>query len=194
MLGDRDVGIYSAAVRISSAFYFLPIVIGWSLQTAVVQAKNTNEDLYFDKLSKLFTAMALSAYLLILPISFFSKQIIMLLFGAHFEQAGAVLGVHIFASLFLFVGIVRGLWVTNESHMKFAMWANAGAGALNIILNYILIPRIGIMGAAYATLVSYFFTYVGAGLFFTPARKIVLMQIRAILLIDIYTRLRATKA
>ena len=59
-----------------------------------------------------------------------------------------------------------------------------------IVLNYFWIPSYGIIGAAWATLVSYFFTYVGSGLFFSPARKIAVMQLKSIFLLDLFNQLR----
>jgi len=196
MLNSYELGQYSAAVRISSVWYFMPMTIGWSIQTAVVNAKKQNEVFYYKRLQMLFTLLACMAYALIVPISYFSNDIILLLFGSAYNMAGDVLAVHIIASLFVFVGIIRGLWVTNESHFQFDFFSNMAAGILNIVLNYFLIPSYEIIGAAWATLVSYFFTYVGSGLFFPPARKIAIMQFKSIFLLDLLNQLRfiGTKA
>ncbi|CAN2049940.1 Flippase [Candidatus Magnetomoraceae bacterium gMMP-1] len=184
MLSAYEVGQYSAAVRISSLWYFIPLTIGWSIQTAIVNAKKHSQKLYYERLQIAFTVMALLAYLFIVPISFFANNIIDLLFGSAYFMAGEVLALHIIALLFVFVGSVRGLWVTNESHFKFALMSNVSAGILNIVLNYIWIQKYGIIGAAWATLFSYFVTYVGTGFFFVPARKILVMQLKAIFLIE----------
>lgn len=196
MLNSYELGQYSAAVRISSVWYFMPMTIGWSIQTAVVNAKKQNEVFYYKRLQMLFTLLACMAYALIVPISYFSNDIILLLFGSAYKMAGDVLAVHIIASLFVFVGIIRGLWVTNESYFKFDFFSNMAAGIFNIVLNYFLIPSYGIIGAAWATLVSYFFTYIGSGLFFPPARKIAIMQLKSIFLLDLLFQLRfiGTKA
>jgi len=51
---------------------------------------------------------AIMGYFLILPISYFSNDIINLLFGKSYQQAGNVLAIHIFASLFVFINVARG--------------------------------------------------------------------------------------
>jgi len=184
MLGSYEVGQYSAAVRISSVWYFIPLTIGWSVQTAIVNAKKQSEELYHARLQSLFTIMAIMAYFLIVPVAYFSHEIINILFGEAYMLAGPILTIHIVASLFVFVGNPRGLWVLNESYLKFALFSNMSAGILNIELNYLWLPVYGIEGAAWATLISYVFTYVISGFFFNPARKITFMQLKSIFLID----------
>ena len=193
ILGSYIVGQYSAAVRISSLWYYIPIAVGWSIQTAIVNAKKHNENLYYKRLQMLFTLMALIAYVLIVPISFFADEIINILFGQAYNMAGSMLAIHIIASLFVFVGSIRALWVTNESYFKFALFATLGAGVINVILNLLWIPQYGGIGAAWATLISYAFSYVVSGFLFVPARKVAVMQIKSILLVDIYNQYKNTK-
>jgi len=190
MLTNYDVGQYNAAVRISSVWYFIPITVGWSLQTAIVEAKKHGEKQYHDRLQQLFTLMAVIAYLLIIPIAYFSNDIIDLLFGAAYSAAGKVLRLHIVAAMFVFVGSIRGLWVTNESYFGFTLFSTLSAGLLNIILNFLWVPVFGILGAALATLAAYFFVFIASGMFFPPARKIVMMQLKSVLLIDLVKQIK----
>jgi PST family polysaccharide transporter len=184
--GSYEVGQYSAAVRVSSAWYFIPMAIGWSVQTAVVKAKEKSEKLYLERLFMLFTLLAVAAYILVVPVSYFSQEIIELLYGSAFMIAGKVLAIHILATVFVFVGVARGLWVSTESHFRFALFSNMAAGLLNVVLNIIWIPGYGALGAAWATVISYFVTYIGSGFFYKPAIRIALMQIRALMGIGIF--------
>lgn len=193
MLSSYDVGQYSAAVRISSLWYFIPLTLGWSVQTAIVNARKRSRELYYRRLQLLFTSMALLAYMLVLPVSYFSHEIVDVLFGKDYSLAGSILAVHIFASIFVFIGSIRGLWVTNESYFKFALFSNVSAGGINIVLNYLWLPQYGVIGAAWATLISYSFTFLFSGVFFGPARKIVRMQLRALLILDLPTLLTGVK-
>ncbi len=190
MIGDRAVGIYGAVVRVSTIWYFIPMAVTWSVQPAIVRAREKGKTLYYTRLQDLFTAMALVAYAISIPIALSSSLIIRVLFGSEYLEAGPILAVHILSSVFLFIGIVRGLWVTNESYFKFGLMANTLAAMTNIVLNAVMIPRFGIIGAAYATFISYFVTYIGASLLYTEARPIFRMQIRSLLLIDLYRMVR----
>ncbi|XKH01366.1 flippase [Marinobacter nauticus] len=184
MLTSYHVGQYSAAVRISSIWYIFPMTIGWAIQTAVVNAKKTSESLYYERLQDLFTVMAMLAYLIIIPITYFSQDIINIFFGEEYSSSGDVLSLHIWSALFVFVGSIRGLWIINESYYRFVLFANIGAGLVNVLLNYLWLPKFGIIGAAWATLLSYGFTYVVSGFLFRPASRIAWMQMKSILLLD----------
>jgi O-antigen/teichoic acid export membrane protein len=186
MLDNHAVGQYSVAVSLSSLWFFLPMLIRKSILPAFVNARKKDIDLYNNRLKIVFSIMALIAYVIIIPISLLSNTIINILYGVNYLAASNVLSIHIFCLLFFFIGIGRGLWIVNESYFKFDLLNNIGAGILNIILNFFLLPKLGIIGAAYATLVSYSFTFFFGNLLFKPARKIFLMQLRALLLLDLF--------
>ena len=85
--------------------------------------------------------------------------------------------------IFVFLGIARGLWVITESHLKLNLFSNLIGAGINIVLNILFLPKYGIIGAAYATLISYFSMYIALGLFYKPARGITMIQLRALSLI-----------
>ena len=81
MLGAEAVGNYSAAVKISEIWYFIPVVINSSLFPAILDAKKKNHRFYYKRLQQLFNMLVWTAVLIAIPISFFSEIIIGLLFG-----------------------------------------------------------------------------------------------------------------
>ncbi|MCD4770581.1 MAG: flippase [Bacteroidales bacterium] len=186
MLSSYEVGQYSVAARLSSLWFFIPLVIRQSVLPVFVNAKNQNEDIYYKRLNSMFSIMVFISYLIVIPFFLLSNKIIYVLYGSQYNEAGDVLAIHIFSLIFFFIGIGRGLWVVNESYFKFDLVNNIGAGILNIILNLLLLPKLGIIGAAYATLVSYSFTFFFGNLLFKPARRIFIMQARALLLMDLF--------
>lgn len=191
LLGSYYVGQYSVAVKISSIFYFIPSAIRSGILPAFVNAKEKDKSLYYNRLAAVFTLMSLFSYLIMIPIYIFSNDIIGILFGPDYSLAGDVLKIHVLSLLFFFLGVGRGLWVVNESFFKFDLFSNIGAGIINIILNMMFIPRMGILGAAYATIISYSFTFFFSNLFFKPANIIFIMQLKGMFLINL-TRLRKT--
>lgn len=156
MLDAEAVGQYAAAVRISEAWYFIPIVIASSLFPAIINAKQQSEELYYTRLQKLYDLMVGSAIMIALPMTFLSDWAIHLFYGEEYNQAGDVLMIHIWAGVFVFLGVASGKWLLSENLQIFST-VNTTIGAIvNIVLNYILIQKIGIVGAAWATLISYF--------------------------------------
>ena len=57
MLGAQQVGHYAAAVKLSEAWYFIPIAITSSVFPAIINAKKQSEALYYQRLQKLYNLM-----------------------------------------------------------------------------------------------------------------------------------------
>jgi O-antigen/teichoic acid export membrane protein len=155
IMGEHAVGIYAAGVKLTEVFYFIPGVICGSLFTAIVNAKKTNSKIYFGRLKNLYFLLFGLALLVAVPISLLAKPIISLVFGASYLASASVLQLYIWSSLGLFVGTGVGHQLMAENRTKTIFWLNFGTMILNVGLNILLIPKIGLIGAALATLISY---------------------------------------
>lgn len=154
MLDNEAVGQYAAAVRISEAWYVIPMVIVSSLFPALINAKKQSETLYNFRLQKLYDLMTWMALAIAFPMTFLSDWIINLLYGAQYSEAGSVLMIHIWTSIFVFFGVVTSNYLIVEN-WTFKAFIRTFLGAVsNIIFNLILIPKYGINGAAIATFLS----------------------------------------
>ena len=183
MIGDKPVGIYSAATRLSEVWYFIPLAIYSSVSPSIVEAKKISEDLYYQRIGKLFRLMAVISYGIAIFTTLFSNILVLTLFGHAYGEAGAVLSIHIWASIFYFLGVARTPWILNEGHMKLSLYSAILGATINIILNLFLIPKYGPMGAAIATLVSYAFSSFLFNAFLRTTRIIFSMQLCALLFI-----------
>jgi len=156
MISVEAVGQYAAAVRISEAWYFIPIVIASSLFPSIINAKKQSETLYYARLQKLYDLMVWMAIAIALPMTFLSDSVVSVLYGEQYNQAGSVLMIHIWAGVFVFLGVASGKWFVSENLQIFSTINTTIGAIVNVGLNYILIQRMGIEGAAWATLISYF--------------------------------------
>jgi polysaccharide transporter, PST family len=158
LLNNKAVGVYSAATRISEIWYFVPMSIASSLLPIIVQIKQQSELVYYAKLQSVFDTMAILAYTIILPITFLSNKIILLLYGNLYYESAQILTIHIWAGLFVFLGVARGLWILAEGYTKISLYTTSIGALLNVVLNFYLIPQYGALGAAIATVISYCFS------------------------------------
>lgn len=154
ILGSEAVGQYAAAVRLSEAWYFMPMAISASLFPAIINAKKVSEKLYYERLQKLYNFMVWIAAAIALPMTFMSDWIVKLLYGEQYYEAGGVLMIHIWAGIFVFLGVASGRWFVSENLQKYTFYRTVSGAIINIILNLSLIPKYGIQGAAVATLIS----------------------------------------
>ena len=149
------VGQYAAAVRISEVWYFLPVMLATSLFPAIINAKKISQELYYERLQKFYSMMFWISIVIAIPVTFLAEWVINLLFGGQYNQAGSVLKIHIWALVFVFMGVAGGRWMLCEN-LQLITTFNTVVGAIsNIVLNIILIPKYGINGAAIATIISY---------------------------------------
>lgn len=156
MLDNNAVGQYAAAVRISEAWYFLPLAICSSLFPAIINAKKVSEELYHQRLKRLYSLMIWLGIAVSIPIMLLSDWLINLLYGSAYIGAGSILMIHIWAGVFVSIGIASSGWIINQNLQVYSTWNTIFGALLNIVLNYFLISAIGITGAALSTLVAYF--------------------------------------
>jgi len=155
ILGAEANGQYAAAVKLSELWYFIPVIITASLFPAIIKAKDESNDRFTSKMTNLYSLLIIIALCFTITFTFFSTPISLYLYGGRFNLVSSVLSIHIWAGIFVSIGVASGKWlIVND--LQFKGTKNTAIGALiNITLNLYLIPKMGITGAAVATLISY---------------------------------------
>ena len=180
ILNNEAVGIYSAAVRISEVWYFIPIIIISSLFPSIINTKKQNEVLYFLRLQKIYDLLIWLAIGVSLPVMFLSDWVVNFLYGEEYKLAGDVLMIHIWAGIFVFFGVARGKWLIIENLQKIGLVCTLIGAMVNIFLNYIFIEKYGVNGAAISTFFSYGVSALIVPLFFAKDRVSTLMFFRSL--------------
>jgi PST family polysaccharide transporter len=183
LLGDRAVGIFSAASRISEAWYFIPMAVVSSVTPTLVRSRISDDALYQRRVEHLFLflvgAMALPAAF----VAALSGTLVELLFGPQYAGAGKVLQVHVWASIFVALGVGSTACLVTEGLYRISLYATCIGAVVNILLNLVLIPRYGPTGAAVATVLGQAASGTFSLLFFgARTRDIFRCQIRALTL------------
>ena len=155
MMGNYEVGIYAAGVKLVEVWYFIPGVICGSLFPAIVNDKKTGEEMYKKRLRNFYTLMVIIPVLMAAIIAPLSKSIIFFIFGDGYLESAGVLQIYIWSSLGLFLGQAVTQYLMSENLVKTIFWLNFLAMVVNVILNLVLISILGLSGAAWATLISY---------------------------------------
>ena len=156
MLDTKAVGNYAVAVRLSEVWYFIPMAITSSVFPAIINAKKISKKLYYERLQKLYDLMTWLAISIALPIMLLSNNIIHLLFGTQYQAAAGVLRIHVWAGVFVFLGLATSKYLIAESYFRLPLLKTSIGAIFNIGANIILIPKYGINGAAIATVASQF--------------------------------------
>ncbi|MDP2939822.1 MAG: flippase [Candidatus Omnitrophota bacterium] len=179
MLNTAEVGYYAVAVKICEIFYTIPMILTASLFPAIINAKLKDKELYYDRLQKLFRFLFWTAVAISISITIAAKPMINILYGHEFSAAAKVLSIYIWASVFIFLGVASGKWVINENLQVYIMFYTIIGAVVNVILNLLLIPAMGINGAAIAAVISQLISAVFCNLLNKKTRIIFLLQMKS---------------
>ncbi|MFN2303414.1 MAG: flippase, partial [Anaerolineales bacterium] len=160
MLGQMgsktDLGYYSVAVRLSELWYFIPAALASSVFPSMIRTRHQKDPQIYEKRLQLFyDAMVGSSYLIVIPLVLLAKPLVLILFGTEYAQSGPILMVHAWAFIFVSIGVARGRWLVAENLVGFYLIATVLGAAVNLAINYVLIPRYAGLGAAWATVIAY---------------------------------------
>ena len=182
LAGPAAVGIYSAAAKLSEVWYFLPMALAASVLPAQLRVREREGEEYARRQQQYYDLSAAAAYVLSIPIALTAPWLVRLAYGAEFAAAGPILAVHIWSSIFVFLGVARGQWLVNEGLQKFYLVSTLAGAVANVSLNLVLIPRWGGLGAAWATVASYALAAWLASYLHPAVRATAAMQTRALLI------------
>lgn len=163
LLGDTENGYYSAAVSISEAFNFVPQVIISSLSVAAFLPPPK----LFDpkKLSQIKIALALTSSSLFIVLLVFAHQIVAILFGQNYSPTALLLMLLSPIPILWSLSIYQSTLMMHLRKASHDASRNILAAIVNIGLNFLLIPLIGLEGAALATVLSFVFLTLYPSLF-----------------------------
>lgn len=181
MVGGKEVGIYSVAVQLVEAWYFLPGVVISSVFPSIVEAREMGEAIFYERLQKLYNFMVFFSYIIAIPVTLLAGWFIKTLYGVAYSKAAPMLAVLIWSIVFTNLGMARSTFLTAMNWTKVHFFT-VGLGCLiNVILNYVLIPLFEGMGAVISSCVAYWFAAHGACFLYKPLNKTGSMMTKAII-------------
>lgn len=180
LMDHKAVGLYSVAVKLSDLWSFIAGAMVNSVTPSIVAAKDRSETIYYSKLQKLFNMMALITFAIAIPMSLFSKPLVILIYGQDYAPASEALSIYIWSGVFGFFGWAKTIWIITESRTTFALITTCCGAVMNVVMNFWLIPIYGGSGAAIATVVSFAFTDYVTCFIYPPARPLAWVMTKAL--------------
>jgi O-antigen/teichoic acid export membrane protein len=166
MAGDFVLGHYAAAVRVSELFEALPAAFGSAL-FPLLCISLADAPRFRRHIDIGFRYMILAGASLSVVCCLGARPIMHLYGGAKYSGSAPLLAVLIWSEIPIFFAstFCNGLLAGNLQ--KIVLWPTIAGAALNIGLNFYLIPRWGALGASWATVIAYWFCWT---LVFIPIR------------------------
>jgi O-antigen/teichoic acid export membrane protein len=160
MLGFHELGLYVAATKIYEGWIIVPYVISISLLPAILRLKEEGGD-YEKHMSLMISLLFWPSVVVALIITISSDYVIYLTFGPDYFASSNSLVIIMWASIFGAIGSLSARFLTVEGmESKIAKRGIFGL-LLNLMLNVPMIYFFGIEGAAFSTLITMFFIFVG---------------------------------
>ncbi len=154
MIGDRAVGVYSAATRVSEVWYFVPMTVSSSVMPSIFKAKEISNELYYQRIGQLNRGLVWLSIIVAIVMTFISTPLMIMLFGNSYIESGTILAVHIWTSVFVFTGVATSGWFIAENLTYLSLYRTLMGAIINVLLNIFLIPIYAGLGAAIATVVA----------------------------------------
>lgn len=160
-MGLSEVGLYSLAYKVAS----IVLIAISAINMAVTP-------FYYRRISKLGFVSASpwskefnNNYIKIIGVLvfiflMFSKEIILIFFGSNYFQSAYIVGLLLLSYYFSGTNNVNGRLILYKKKTHHSMAIDVSTAFLNILLNFLLIPKYGMIGAALATLASMMFAFI----------------------------------
>lgn len=184
ILGEKEVGIYTAAVKLSEAWYFVPMMITNSLFPAILNAKKVSEEQYLSRLQRLLTFLVWTSIAVALITTLLSNWLVVFLYGQAYQEAGQVLMIHAWSGVFVALGVASSAWLNSENLQHYSFYRTALGAVVNVLLNFVLIPKYGIIGAAVATVIAQSMAALFFDLLTAKTRLVFSMKLKAVFLLS----------
>lgn len=152
-LNTAAVGIYSIGVTIAQILWYASNSINSVLFPHLTFTSSGQEKNIFT--AEIIKYNFLINLVILFLLSLFGKFLVLILYGNDFIQAYYIFLILAPGLLLDSIGRNVATWLKSEGKPLILSWISFGSLSFNILLNFILIPKYGLYGAAYSSLISY---------------------------------------
>ena len=171
MVDDTAVGLYGAASTLAVMWEFVPNSIMNSANPILLKMHDEDKEKFVNKYQMLLMGITILGALVGIGFTVFAKLIIFILYGEDYYGAVPALSILIWATSFSMIGTARGIWIIAENKNKYSKYFTAMGAVINAVLNALVIPKWGFVGASFTTLISEIFVALIAPLCFPESRE-----------------------
>lgn len=160
MRTNREVGLYSAAFRVIFTFQ----VFGDVLSIAFFPQLSKKFKESTTALKEIFSHFQKTILICVVPLSlllfFFAQPILLFLYGKEYIESTGVFQILTVAIAILLFSFPFSETLKAANKQKTYLLGIGTGALLNVILNFVLIPSFGMIGASVATLISEIYIYI----------------------------------
>lgn len=180
MLNKTEVGYFATAGKFVDLILFLPTILVQTITPLLIREKESDYYRYEVKKRTFLSITTWVSLIMALAVSLSAFWMIMYTYGEKYIMAIPVLQIMAFKAVGMALSAAGGQIIIIENMQKWAFVRNILGCFLCVLLNYLFIPKYGIIGSATVTVITVFFTGFISNIFIPSYHKILKLQIYAI--------------
>jgi len=151
-----ELGLYSIAINIAGLLTFFSFALGQAWTPYVLKLYYELKNVFKQFVPKIFLYYLVLFFSLAVFVTVFGQEILRIFTTESYFDSFRAIGPMTLAFTFSASLQITVLGITIARKTKYMALYAAVTAAINIVLNFLLIPRYGMVGAAWATAISYF--------------------------------------
>ena len=179
---DSSVGYFTTATTVCAMWVFVLQAIIDSVYPTILNLKGKDQLQYERKNRQLYAIVFYVSCLVSVGFLVLGDFVIKILYGEAYMPAAGILKVVSWYTAFSYLGVARNAWIVSEGKQKYLKYIYGAAAILNVVMNLILIPVMGTIGAATATLITQILTSIVLPIMFKELRPNTKLMLEAICL------------
>lgn len=156
LLSEQDAGHYTAGLRLPEILYFFPIVITNVFIPPLARAHAENPKEFYQLVRSSCSFIFWLCSCLAASLSIAAPILLPMLLGPDFTSSIAVTQIAAWTIVPVGLGSAVTSYLTIDHGVRKQLYATLSGALINVLLNFLLIPKWGIHGAAVATLTAQF--------------------------------------
>lgn len=154
MIDKVSVGYFSVASRFVEVLLFVPMILSQTITPILIKARENNNDEYIEKGQQFMNLSVWLSLMVSAVVSACSYWLIRFTFGEAYIPAVIILQIMAFKAASVALSSTAGTMLVIEGLQRYAILRDSLGCFTCIVLNYLLLPKYGIIAAAFVAIIS----------------------------------------
>ncbi len=154
MRGSTEVGIYAAAYNLLLGITFIPLMFSNAIFPVFSRYFMKDKSLLKFAYKKSFQYMLMLGLPITAGIFMYARNIVLLIYGLEYAESIVAIKILCLFVFLRFINITSGTLLSSIDRQGARVFGQGVVAFINIVLNLILIPKYGFIGAGIATITS----------------------------------------
>ena len=171
MMSNEAVAMYSVAMTLAGAISIIPQALIEGFRPDIMKFRQDNMHMYRRRLKQLYACVFWICVMYCVGVTIFAKWIVLFLYGEKYLAAVPSLSLIVWYTTFSYFGAINNIYMVAENKSKWVQVTTLVGAITNVVLNALLIPGLGVVGAAMASLVTQIIANFALLYFIKPIRE-----------------------